>query len=276
MDSIAYLQSPLKTSTRIPRDMSPLMTMPNKRLLEKGVQRYSEDILVVCAFGKTISELASEIGYECAIELSYVHDITPSVLHIKKPDELFRLYCEKILVDFYFLVDIHSKIDQKIRERKFIIYQISSIFKFYKTTFFTLEFDWIESRSYSSKITKSETNSGIVKVDAKAIWNSDGLEIWHMEVAGGPSDATDKHTLGDTKKTIRTDILNLINILQNHINCNMQLATKLKVFCTLVIGSRITLYSLNMLPDGRFLSVELATALISFSFHGQYQYKAVL
>lgn len=36
------------------------------------------------------------------------------------------------------------------------------------------------------------------------------------------------------------------------------------------------LYSLNMLPDGRFLSVELATASIPFSFHGRHQYKAVL
>ncbi|CAG8815499.1 3754_t:CDS:2 [Gigaspora margarita] len=239
MDSIAYLQSPLKTSTRITRDTSPLMTMPNKRPLKKGVQQYSEDISVVCALGKTTSELASEIGYD------------------------------------YHLVDIHPKIDRKIWERKFIIYQISSIFKFYETTFFTLEFDWIESHSHSFKIRKSETNSGIVKVDAKAIRNSDGLEIWHME-SGGPSDATDKHTLGDTKKTIRTDILNLIEVLRNHIDCNVQLATKLKVFCTLVIGSRMTLYSLNMLPDGRFLSVELATASIPFSFHGRHQYKAVL
>ncbi|CAG8800602.1 13518_t:CDS:2, partial [Gigaspora margarita] len=210
-------------------------------------KRYYCDILVVCAFGKTISKLASEIGYKCAIELSYVHDITPSVwisalkeylnnvlketgnnfktrLHIKKPDELFRLYCEKILVNFYHLVDIHSKIDRKIRERKFIIYQISSIFKFYETTFFILEFDWIKSRSHCSKIMKSETNSGIVKVDAKAIRNSDRLEIWHMEVA----------------------------------------------------GSRMTLYSLNILSDRRFLLVELATASIPFSFHGRYQYKAVL
>ncbi|KAF0487836.1 hypothetical protein F8M41_022467 [Gigaspora margarita] len=155
MDSIAYLQSPLKTSTRITRDTSPLMTMPNKRPLKKGVQQYSEDISVVCALGKTTSELASEIGYD------------------------------------YHLVDIHPKIDRKIWERKFIIYQISSIFKFYETTFFTLEFDWIESHSHSFKIRKSETNSGIVKVDAKAIRNSDGLEIWHMEVAGGPSDAAD-------------------------------------------------------------------------------------
>ncbi|CAG8473758.1 31898_t:CDS:2 [Gigaspora margarita] len=85
---------------------------------------------------------------------------------------------------------------------------------------------------------KSETNSRIVKVDAKAIQNSYRLEIWYMEVAGSPFNATNKHTLGDTKKTIRTDILNLFEVLQNYIDCNMQLTTKLKIFCTLVIGSK--------------------------------------
>ncbi|CAG8711646.1 19784_t:CDS:2, partial [Cetraspora pellucida] len=110
-----------------------------------------------------------EIGEECAIELFlYGHSIwkniwiaslkRPEMRHyVKKPDELFRLYCEKILVDFYHLVDIHPKIDRKIRENKFPF------------TFF--------------KITKSEINSGIATVGAKAIRNSDGLEIWHMEVA---------------------------------------------------------------------------------------------
>src|SRR4051794_37449598 len=42
------------------------------------------------------------------------------------------------------------------------------------------------------------------------------------------------------------------------------------------LGTRMTLYALNMLPDGRFLSSELATALVPFSFHGRNQYKAVL
>ena len=41
-------------------------------------------------------------------------------------------------------------------------------------------------------------------------------------------------------------------------------------------GARMTLYALSMLPDGRFLSTELATALIPFSFQGRNQYKALL
>ena len=83
---------------------------------------------------------------------------------------------------------------------------------------------------------KSATNSGIVKVDSKATRYSDGLDIWHMEVAGGPYNTTDIHTIGDTKKTLRMDVLNLIEVLRNHLDCDVKLATKIKVFCTQVIG----------------------------------------
>ena len=126
--------------------------------------------------------------------------------------------------------------DKKIGERKYITYQISSIYKFYEKTFFNLDFDWIESHARSARITKSETNSGIVKVDSIAIRHYDGLGVWHMEVAGGPCNATDTHTLGDTKKTLRMDVLNLIAILRNHFDCSVELATKIKVFCTRVIS----------------------------------------
>ncbi|CAG8560599.1 9838_t:CDS:2 [Paraglomus occultum] len=96
-----------------------------------------------------------------------------------------------------------------------------------------------------------------------------------MEVAGGPCNANDTHVLGDTKKTLRLDVLNLIAILRNHFDCSVDLATKIRVFCTQVIGTRMTLYALNMLPDGRFLSSKLATAMIPFSFHGRDKFKSI-
>ncbi|PKY59857.1 hypothetical protein RhiirA4_412558 [Rhizophagus irregularis] len=71
------------------------------------------------------------------------------------------------------------------------------------------------------------------------------------------------------------DVLNLIAILRNHFDCGIELATKIKVFCTQVIGTRMTLYALSMLPDGRFISSELATATVPFSFHGRNQFKAI-
>ncbi|GBC10922.2 hypothetical protein GLOIN_2v1693707 [Rhizophagus irregularis DAOM 181602=DAOM 197198] len=243
-------------------------------------------------------QISGIIGAELANKFSSVRDINPEIWTpdlekyidnvLKKsgkqfknatlvdvPDDLFRLYCEKVFLDFYNLVDINPTMDKKIGERKYITYQISSIYKYYERTFFNLDFDWIESHARSARITKSVTNSGIVKVDSIATRHYDGLSIWHMEVAGGPCNATDTHTLGDTKKTLRMDVLNLIAILRNHFDCSVELATKIKVFCTQVVGTRMTLYALSMLPDGRFISSELATAVVPFSFHGRNQFKAI-
>ena len=106
---------------------------------------------------------------------------------------------------------------RKIGERKHIVYQVSALFKYYERTFLTLDIDWIESHSRPAKLMKSESNSGIVLVDAKATRFSDGLDIWHLEVAGPPYSAPNKHVLGDSKKAFRTDILNLITILREHL-----------------------------------------------------------
>lgn len=59
-----------------------------------------------------------------------------------------------------------------------------------------------------------------------------------MEVANKPCKKMDLYMLGEWwyKKTMQMDILNLIGILRNHFNCNIKLATKIKVFCTQVIG----------------------------------------
>ncbi|GBC05779.1 hypothetical protein RclHR1_06420002 [Rhizophagus clarus] len=81
-----------------------------------------------------------------------------------------------------------------------IVYQVSSLFKFYERTFSLIEFDWIESHAHSAKIMKSSTNSGIVRVDVKGTRISDGFDILHMEVAGPPYNATEKHTMVTQKK----------------------------------------------------------------------------
>ena len=77
---------------------------------------------------------------------------------------------------------------------------------------------------------KSSTSSGIVRVDIKGTRISDGFDIFHMEVAGPPCNATEKHIMGDAKKTMRTDILNLITVLRNHLDCSISLATKIRVY----------------------------------------------
>ena len=121
---------------------------------------------------------------------------------------------------------------REIDERKFIVYNISSLFKFYETTFCTISFDWIES----TKICKARTNSGIVKVDSKGFRLSDNQEIWHLEVADSSSHPTTSSTAGDSKKSLSIDILNLISVLQNYLDCKIELATRIKIFSSLVIG----------------------------------------
>ncbi|CAI2184250.1 12342_t:CDS:1, partial [Funneliformis geosporum] len=128
------------------------------------------------------------------------------------------------------LVDVNPTMSRKIGERKHIVYQVSSLFKFYERTFALIEFDWIESHARAAKIMKSSTNSGIVRVDTKGTRISDGLDIFHMEVAGPPLNATEKHTMGDAKKTMHTDILNLIAVLRNHLDCSLSLAIKIRVY----------------------------------------------
>jgi len=294
---------PPKTPPQTHRELAHLLNTPNKRPIEKEeLWHYTQNHFVICAFALTTKELEAEIGIELTKELSSMRDRNPAIWNpvlegyidtvlkesgdkfkdvvrnkdIRDIDEPFRLYCEKILSDFYNLVDVSPTMNRKIGERKHIVYQVSALFKFYERTFLTLDIDWIESHSRSAKILKSESNSGIVLVDAKATRISDGLDIWHLEVAGPPCNATDKHVLGDSKKTFQTDLLNLISILREHLDCDMDLATKIKVFSIQSIHTRLTLYSLNLLPNGHFLSCELASAVLPFSLNGRGQYKSVL
>ncbi|CAG8557479.1 11358_t:CDS:2, partial [Paraglomus occultum] len=269
------LPSAPKTPPQTCMDLSPLKSTPNKRSYEKEeLQLFIQDVSIVCASGQTFEELSSKIEEELAVEVSSMRDTNPAVwtpalekyldaifeetmdnfqtkVQTKLSgdgDERFRLYCEKVLIDFYYLVDVDPKMSRKIGEQKHIVYQVSSLFKYYERTFLNLEFDWIELQVRAAKVMKSSTNSGIVE----------------------------KHTLDDSKKTLQTDILNLIAILRDHLDCEVKLAAKIRVFSTQSINNRLTLYALSMLPDGRFLVTELATATIPFSFNARSQYKAVL
>ncbi|CAG8649602.1 467_t:CDS:2, partial [Paraglomus occultum] len=110
-----------RTPPQRPRDLSLLMTTPNKRPQRKEVQQYLCNT-VICAFDKPISELTLEIGENLAKELCTIRDINPKVwtsdlenyidtalnnvgkkfkaaVLVEVPDELFRLYCEKVFID---------------------------------------------------------------------------------------------------------------------------------------------------------------------------------
>ncbi|CAB5308455.1 unnamed protein product [Rhizophagus irregularis] len=168
-------------------------------------------------------------------------------------------------MDFYNMVDIFPNLSRKVGERKYIIQNISSLFKFYEVTFGNVSFDWIESHSPASKLTKSPTNSGVRLFDDK--------EIFHAEVS-----AHHRHhqviMLLTMQKSLYTH--NLIAILLDHLRVLVEDATKVKVFSLQVIEYRMTLYSLNMLNDGTFLTSELYSTLLPFSLDAISKYKGIL
>ncbi|CAG8789003.1 12166_t:CDS:2, partial [Cetraspora pellucida] len=251
---------------RIPNVNAPLHT-PNKRqMYDEGVIRYLDAMGQSLKYNRIHVQEPSmwakvESYLENALKKSGNDFKKAIMLEIEDNDaSSFRLYCEKILIDFYNLVDVFPTLSRKIGERKYIVQNLSSLFKFYETTFGNIIFDWIESHSLSAKLAKSPTSSGIVKFDAKGIRLFDDKEIWHMEVAGSPSSPIIDHVIGDTKKSLHSDILNLVALLLEHLDVPVKVATNIKV----------------MMDDGSFLATELASAVIPFSFEGRSKYKAVL
>ncbi|PKY48440.1 hypothetical protein RhiirA4_525237 [Rhizophagus irregularis] len=97
---------------------------------------------------------------------------------------------------------------RSFEDRKFTIHHIAPLFMLYESTFGTLKFDWVEAHARSAKIMEITTDSGIVLVGLKGIRIGDDREIWQMEVSGSPSTPT----FGGTKKSINTDILNLVKV----------------------------------------------------------------
>ncbi|RHZ48204.1 hypothetical protein Glove_555g16 [Diversispora epigaea] len=123
---------------------------------------------------------------------------------------------------------------------------------------------------------KALNDSGIVLVDVKRVRVNNDKEIWHMEISGPPSNPSTCHIVNDTKKTLQLDILNLIEILRNHLDLDVNIAKKIKVFSMQVIAYRLTLYALNMLKDGQFIAYELASAELPFDFDSRAKYLAVM
>ncbi|CAG8639966.1 11684_t:CDS:2, partial [Diversispora eburnea] len=94
-------------------------------------------------------------------------------------------------------------------------------------------------------------------------------------VSGPLSPSPHDHAVGDTKKSLHTDILNLIVILLDHLQVPIKNASEVKVYSLQVIEYRITLYSLNILNDGTFLTSELYSTLLPFSFDAISKYKGI-
>uniref|UniRef100_U9UEL8 Uncharacterized protein n=1 Tax=Rhizophagus irregularis (strain DAOM 181602 / DAOM 197198 / MUCL 43194) TaxID=747089 RepID=U9UEL8_RHIID len=164
LSRVIWIFAPPRTPTQVHRDLTNLLSTPNKRPLgNEEFQHYSQEISIICAFGMTTEELMKEIGKELARELSTSRDNNPSktgnnfrqavLEHVSDIENvLFKSYCEKVLLNFSHIFDVHSTMPQDIGECKYIIYLVASLFKFYETTFDYLYFDWIESHACAAKM----------------------------------------------------------------------------------------------------------------------------
>ncbi|CAG8649966.1 8109_t:CDS:2, partial [Acaulospora morrowiae] len=184
------------------RDLSSLKITSNKRPLNnKEIQQYTNDISVMCAFNMTPSELSVEVGGELANELFSIRDTNPEVW----TSDLEK-YIDNVLNNNGNQYEIAV---QKFQMNPFIY----TVRRYFLTFIFSDRGPLCYARS--AEITKSGTNSGIVKVDSKVMrqkffkWM---YSIWLM---------------------CCESILIVILSLQ----------LKLKYF-----ASRMALYSLNMLP----------------------------
>ncbi|RUP49784.1 hypothetical protein BC936DRAFT_141507 [Jimgerdemannia flammicorona] len=169
-----------------------LLFTPHKQSVEDDmVKRFINDLPLICAFGMSSEQLELAVGPKLAQQtisvrsqnpsswtpatVKYLNDVfskntgqhfesaIQSSIDDDDDDGHFRLYCKKILVDFYHLVDCNPTMSRDVSERKFIVYNIASLFKFYETTFGTVAFEWIETHARAAKISKSATISGIIK-----------------------------------------------------------------------------------------------------------------
>ncbi|RIB28917.1 hypothetical protein C2G38_2156758 [Gigaspora rosea] len=198
--SLISSKAPLQTYQNL--KLTHLKTTPNKQPLE--LQQYSQDISIICAFMMAKDKLIKEIGKELAEELSSVHTINPPVW-TSALDKYIDNIINKSKNDFKRAVLDNPDTGDEL-------------FKLYCE----------KSHAHSAKMVKSSKCSEIVQVDAKATRYLNGLNVWHMEVAGPSDNATNNHIVNDTRKSLHTDFLNLIMILRNHLDCDVSTAMKIK------------------------------------------------
>ncbi|CAJ0769143.1 1987_t:CDS:10, partial [Entrophospora sp. SA101] len=145
LDEVQNEESGVKTLSPSSRNYNEdtIFLTPNKRQMNDGrIVQYLNVMRQLLKHDQVVVQKPSVWTESLNI---YIDNVFKSEIMQKidgDENNTFRLYCEKVLMDL------------KIGERKYIVQNISSLFKFYEVTF-------------ASKLTKTPTNSGIVKVDVR-------------------------------------------------------------------------------------------------------------
>ncbi|CAG8708759.1 10088_t:CDS:2 [Cetraspora pellucida] len=278
-----------------------LINTPNKPIVTKVMcDKYSP--YLVCAFSATIDYVKETVEVETYREIEKLFLMKNRLVlqesFVKKLESIFETEYSKIeskIIDLtivegdnqtevagfnffvrYALLDFIANfkyrspkvLDRNMSERTFIVECLAPIFRAFRNAFPDIKYDWIEKNVTSIR----EANNMFVdaisprKTDLLVVRLSDGMEILNTEVSGPPFKATITHTVGDAKKLLMMSICSLCRIFGDNLDCSVNDAKRIKTYSIQVVGDRLTLFSVSITDQKKYLAVEIASCIIPFSF----------
>ncbi|CAI2194595.1 12069_t:CDS:2 [Funneliformis geosporum] len=236
------------------REIEKLFLMKNRLVLQESFVKKLESI-----FETDYAKIESKIINETIVEGDNQSEVAR-----------FNFFVRYTLLDFTanFKYRLPRVLDRDMSERTFIVECLSPIFRAFRNAFPEIKYDWIEKNVTSIREANNMFAVDISprKTDLFVVRLSDGMEILNTEVSGPPFKATISHTVGDVKKLLMMSICSLCRIFGNNLDCSAKDAKGIKTYNIQVVGDRLTLFSVSITDQKKYLAVELASCMIPFSF----------
>ncbi|GES81487.1 hypothetical protein GLOIN_2v1486968 [Rhizophagus clarus] len=236
------------------REIEKLFLMKNRLALQESFVKKLESI-----FETDYAKIESKIINETIVEGDNQSEVAR-----------FNFFVRYALLDFTanFKYRLPRVLDRDMSERTFIVECLSPIFRAFRNAFPDIKYDWIEKNVTSIREANNMFADDISprKTDLLVVRLSDGMEILNTEVSGPPFKATISHTVGDVKKLLMMSICSLCRIFGNNLDCSAKDAKGIKTYNIQVVGDRLTLFSVSITDQKKYLAVELASCMIPFSF----------
>ncbi|KAJ1561216.1 hypothetical protein HK096_005546 [Nowakowskiella sp. JEL0078] len=165
-------------------------------------------------------------------------------------------------------------------ERKYLCERLAPLFTLIEHTFNNIRWSYIEIASKATKqvMHVSGKRTTTFNVDIMGcLTTGESAELVFIEQSGGP-DLTNGslHAIGDAEKVINEAINGLRAKLCNFLDVPVDVIRSVKSFLLQVIGTRLTLASVQCVGKNVFAVVELKTAMVPNSWDDVDMYEEVL
>nr|CAG8665332.1 4788_t:CDS:2 [Entrophospora candida] len=240
-----------------------LIITPNKPIITKMMfDTYSP--YLICTFNSTINYVKETVEERTYIEIKKLLQMKDQLILqetlVKKLEEIFETdYTEiesKILNKTIIMGDNQTEEARFNFFARYALLDFTANFKYRLPRFLChIKYEWIEKDVASIKGANNMFMDDI-----------NGIEIMNTEVSGPPFKATQAHTIGDAKKLLMMSVCSLCRIFGNNLDCSVKDAKGIKTYSIQIIGDCLTLFSISLIDQNKFLAVELASCLIPFSF----------